>query len=87
MRVKGKAVVDVEITPFELVSALREKIYSKLNLPGEEGRVFVKGGRWVQEKTVYTTHSFEIEEDLGLAIEDDTDVFTAFHTLAEFLRD
>ena len=40
MRVKGKAVVDVEITPFELVSTLREKIYSKLNLPGEEGRVF-----------------------------------------------
>ena len=87
MRVKGKAVVDVEITPFELVSTLREKIYSKLNLPGEEGLVFVKGGRWVHEKTVYTTHSFEIEEDLGPAKDEDVEVFTAFYTLAEFLRD
>ena len=62
MRVKGKAVVDVEITPFELVSTLREKIYSKLNLPGEEGRGFVKGGRWVHEKTVYTTHSSRLRK-------------------------
>ena len=87
MRVKGKTVVDVEITPFELVSALREKIYCKLNLPGKEGRVFVKGGRWVHEKTVYTTHSFEIEEDLGPAKDEDVEVFTSFYTLAEFLRD
>ena len=87
MRVKGKIVGDVEVSLFELVSALREKVYSKLNLPGEEGRVFVKGGRWVHEKTVYTTHSFEIEEDLGPAKDEDVEVFTAFHTLAEFLRD
>jgi len=49
--------------------------------------VYVKDGRWVIEKSVYTTHSFELEEDLGLAIEDDTEVFTAFHTIAEFLKD
>ena len=30
------------------------------------------------EKSVYTTHSFEIEEDLGLAIEDDIEVFDSF---------
>ena len=88
MRVKGKTEVDVEITPQELVSALKEEVYSPLNLPKpREGRVYIKDGRFVHEKSVYTTHSFEIEEDLGLAIEDDTDVFTAFHTIAEFLRD
>jgi hypothetical protein len=31
--------------------------------------------------------AFEIEEDLGLAIEDDVEIFDAFHTIAEFLRD
>tara|TARA_R100000805_G_C3571433_1_gene77449 strand:+ start:556 stop:822 length:267 start_codon:yes stop_codon:yes gene_type:complete len=88
MRVKGKAVVDVEITPFELVKVLKEEVYSRLNFPRpNDGRVYIKDGRFVHEKSVYTTHSFEIEEDLGLAIEDDTEVFTALHTLAEFLRD
>ena len=88
MRVKGKTVVDVEITPQELVSALKEEVYSKMNFPKpNEGRIYIKDGRFVHEKSVYTTHSFEIEEDLGLAIEDDTEVFTAFHTLAEYLRD
>ena len=88
MRVKGKTVVDVEITPFELVKVLKEEVYSRLNFPRPtDGRVYIKDGRFVHEKSVYTTHSFEIEEDLGLAIEDDTEVFTAFHTLAEFLRD
>ena len=88
MRVKGKTVVDVEITPFELVKVLKEEVYSRLNFPRpNDGRVYIKDGRFVHEKSVYTTHSFEIEEDLGLAIEDDTEVFTALHTLAEFLRD
>ena len=88
MRVKGKTVVDVEITPFELVKVLKEEVYSRLNFPRpNDGRVYIKDGRFVHEKSVYTTHSFEIEEDLGLAIEDDTEVFTAFHTLAEFLKD
>ena len=88
MRVNGKVDVDVEITPTELVSALKSEVYARLNFPGpKEGRVYVKDGRWVIEKTAYTTHSFEIEEDLGLAIEEDVEVFDAFHTIAEFLRD
>ena len=88
MRVKGKTDVDVEITPQELVSALKAEVYSRLNLPNpRQGRVYVKDGRWEIQKSVHTTHSFEIEEVLGLAIEDDTEVFTAFHTIAEFLRD
>jgi len=88
MRVRGKTDVDVEITRKELVSALKEEVYAAMNLPNpRQGRVYIKDGRWVIEKSVHTTHAFEIEEDLGLAIEDDTEVFTAFHTLAEFLRD
>ncbi len=88
MRVKGKTAVEVEIDPKELVKVLKDEVYSRLNFPRpNEGRVYIKDGRFVHEKSVYTSHSFEIEEDLGLAIEDDTEVFTAFHTLAEFLRD
>jgi|TARA_R110001583_G_scaffold24503_4_gene89436 hypothetical protein len=88
MRVKGKAEVDVEISPKELVKALKEEVYSRLNFPSpNKGRVYIKDERFVHEKSVYTTHSFEIEEDLGAAIEDDIEVFDAFHTIAEFLRD
>ena len=88
MRVKGKTAVEVEIDPRELIKVLKEEVYSRMNFPRpNEGRVYIKDGRFVHEKSVYTTHSFEIEEDLGLAIEDDEEVFTALHTLAEFLRD
>ena len=88
MRVKGKTAVEVEIDHKELVKALKEEVYSRLNFPSpNEGRVYIKDGRFVHEKSVYTTHSFEIEEDLRIVIEDDEEVFTAFHTLAEFLRD
>jgi len=88
MRVQGKTNIHVEITSKELISALKEEVYAALNLPNpRQGRVYIKDGRWVIEKSVHTTHAFEIEEDLGLAIEDDTEVFTAFHTIAEFLRD
>ena len=88
MRVKGKTAVEVEIDPRELVKVLKEEVYSRLNFPSpKEGRVYIKDDRFVHEKSVYTTHSFEIEEDLGLAIEDDEEVFTAFHTIAEFLKD
>ena len=88
MRVKGKAEVDVEISPKELVKALKEEVYSRLNFPSpNDGRVYIKDERFVHKKSVYTTHSFELEEDLGLAIEDDVEVFDAFHTIAEFLRD
>ena len=88
MRVKGKTAVEVEIDPRELVKILKEEVYSRMNFPRpNEGWVYIKDGRFVHEKSVYTTHSFEIEEDLGLAIEDDEEVFTAFHTIAEFLKD
>ena len=92
MRVKGKTDVDVEIAPEELVLALKDEVYERLELPSpKEGRVFVKDDYgttgWAIQKTVHTTHSFEIEENLGPAGEEDVEVFTAFHTIAEFLKD
>jgi len=88
MQIKGKADVNVEVITKDLVSALKEEVYSRLNLPNpKQGRVYVKDGRWEIQKTVHTSHSFEIEEDLGLAIDDDVEVFTSFHTIAEFLKD
>ena len=88
MRVKGKVDADVEITTSELVSALKKEVYATLNLPSpKQGRVFVKDGNWAIQKNVYTSHSFTIDEDLGPAMEEDIEVFTAFHTIAEFLRD
>jgi len=88
MRVKGKTAVEVEIDPRELVKVLKEEVYSRLNFPSpKEGRVYIKDDRFVHEKSVYTTHSFEIEEDLRPVIQDDEEVFTAFYTIAEFLKD
>jgi len=92
MRIKGKTDVDVEIAPKELVSALKDEVYERLELPNpKEGRVFVKDDYgmtgWAIQKTVHTTHSFEIEENLGPACEDAVEVFTALHTIAEFLKD
>jgi|TARA_R100000995_G_C3475206_1_gene120548 hypothetical protein len=88
MVVKGKADVNVEITANELVSALKDVVYSKLKLPKPvEGRVYVKKDRWEIQTTAHTTHSFEMEEDLGPADNDDVQVFVAFHTIAEFLKD
>ncbi len=88
MRVNGKVDVDVEITTKELVSALKSEVYERLGLPNpKQGRVYVKDGRWEVQTIAHTTHSFGIEEDLGLAIEDDVEVFDAFHTIAELLKD
>jgi len=88
MVVKGKTDIDVEITPRELISALKEEVYSKLKLPKPiEGKVYVKGDRWEIKTMAHTTHSFEMEEDLGPANNDDVHVFVAFHTIAEFLKD
>jgi len=92
MRVNGKVDVDVEITAKELASALKSEVYERLGLPSPtQGRVLVKDdygkSGWVIQKIAHTTHSFEIEENLGPATEEDVEVFEAFHTLAEFLRD
>ena len=88
MRVNGKVDVDVVITPTELVSALKSEVYERLGLPNpKQGRVYVKDGRWEVQTIAHTTHSFEIEENLGPATEEAVEVFEAFHTLAELLRD
>ena len=92
MRVNGKVDVNVEITPKELVSALKDEVYNRLELPNpKHGRVYVKDDygvkRWMIEKVAHTSHSFEIEETLGPACEEAVEVFTAFYTMAEFLKD
>tara|TARA_R100000234_G_C4979653_1_gene170172 strand:- start:288 stop:566 length:279 start_codon:yes stop_codon:yes gene_type:complete len=92
MRVKGKTDITVDISSKELVSTLKDEVYGKLKLPNSESSsVYVKNDdgvdRWMIEKTAYTSHSFQIEETLGPAEEEDVEVFTAFHTIAEFLRD
>ena len=88
MRVNGKVDVDVEITTKELVSVLKSEVYARLGLPNpKQGRVYVKDGRWEIQMIAHTTHSFEIEENLGPATEEAVEVFTAFHTIAELLKD
>jgi len=92
MRVKGKTDITVDISSKELVSTLKDEVYGKLKLPNSESSsVYVKDDhgvdRWMIEKTAYTSHSFQIEETLGPAEQGDVEVFTAFHTIAEFLRD
>ena len=48
MRVKGKTAVEVEIDPRELVKALKEEVYSRMNFPKpNEGRIYLKDGRFV----------------------------------------
>jgi len=88
MQIKGKADVNVEVATRDLVSALKSEVYARLGLPNpKQGRVYAKDGRWEIQMVAHTTHSFELEEDLGPAIEEDVEVFTAFHTIAELLKD
>jgi len=88
MQIKGKTAVNVEVDTKDIVSALKSEVYERLGLPNpKQGRVYVKDDRWEIQRTVHTSHSFEIEENLGPAIEEDVEVFIAFHTIAEFLKD
>ena len=88
MQIKGKTDVNVEVDTKALVLALKSEVYERLGLPNpKQGRVYVKDDRWEIQRTVHTSHSFEIEENLGPATEEDVEVFTAFHTIAELLKD
>ena len=88
MVVNGKASISVDISNSELADAVKSAVYEKLELPSMLfGDVYLKDNRWVMKKVVATSHSFEIEEDLGEATQDQIEVFTAYHTLAEFLKD
>ena len=88
MQIKGKADVNVQVSTKDLVSALQNEVYVRLGLPNpKQGRVFVKDNKWVQQSIAHTTHSFEVEEELRPAEEKDVEVFVAFHTIAELLRD
>jgi|TARA_R110002012_G_scaffold289788_3_gene483108 hypothetical protein len=88
MVVNGKANINVDISNSELVDAVKSAVYEKLDIPSMLfGDVYLKNNRWVINKVVATSHSFEMEEDFGEATQDQIEVFTAYHTLAEFLKD
>tara|TARA_R110000824_G_scaffold77656_2_gene196337 strand:- start:414 stop:683 length:270 start_codon:yes stop_codon:yes gene_type:complete len=89
MQIKGTAAVNVEVTSKELVVALKGPVYKKLNLPYREdsGDVFVKDNKWVEEVSAHTSHAFEFLKVVGPAKEEDVEVFEAYHTLVEFLKD
>tara|TARA_R110002012_G_scaffold270893_2_gene456045 strand:- start:1522 stop:1791 length:270 start_codon:yes stop_codon:yes gene_type:complete len=89
MQIKGKTDVNVEISSKDLVLALKSLVYKKLNLPYKEdcGHVFVKNNKWVEEISAHTSHAFEFLDVIGPAKEEDVEVFEAYHTLVEFLKD
>tara|TARA_R110000787_G_scaffold260954_1_gene366245 strand:- start:2734 stop:3003 length:270 start_codon:yes stop_codon:yes gene_type:complete len=89
MQIKGTADVNVEVRSKDLVLALKGPVYKKLNLPCREdsGDVFVKDSKWVEEVRAHTSHAFEFVKAIGPAREEDVEVFEAYHTLVEFLKD
>ena len=89
MQIKGKADVNVEVGCKDLVLALKSLVYKKLNLPykKDRGHVFVKDNKWVEKVSAHTSHAFEYDKVIGPAKEEDVEVFVAYHTLVEFLKD
>ena len=43
--------------------------------------------KWVEEISAHTSHAFEFVKAIGPAREEDVEVFEAYHTLVEFLKD
>ena len=89
MQIKGKADVNVEVSSRDLVLALKSLVYKKLNLPykKDRGHIFVKDNKWVEEVSAHTSHAFKYDKAIGPAKEEDVEVFVAYHTLVEFLKD
>ena len=89
MQIKGKADVNVEVSREDLVLALKSLVYKKLNLPykKDRGRVFVMDNKWVEEVSAHTSHAFKYDKSIGPAKEEEVEVFVAYHTLVEFLKD
>tara|TARA_R100000742_G_C4197676_1_gene27757 strand:+ start:290 stop:574 length:285 start_codon:yes stop_codon:yes gene_type:complete len=93
MEINGKADIKVDVSLKDILNAIEIKVHKKLKLPHpDEGKVSampVEDGNWLWkiEKTVNTSHSFEIEETLGSADQEDLEIFSAYHTLRFFLKD
>tara|TARA_R100000005_G_C4959661_1_gene176865 strand:- start:838 stop:1122 length:285 start_codon:yes stop_codon:yes gene_type:complete len=93
MEINGKTDVKVEVSFKDILNSLEVEVHKKLKLPHpNEGKVTAEvhedgNSRWVIEKNVNTSHSFQLNESLGPADEEDIEIFQAYHTLRFFLKD
>ena len=93
MELIGKADVKVDVSFKDILNTLEVEVHKKLKLPHpNEGKVTAElhedgNGRWIIEKNVNTSHSFQLEESLGPADDEDIEIFQAYHTLRFFLKD
>jgi hypothetical protein len=93
MELIGKADVKVDVSLKDVLNTIEAEVHKKLKLPHpNEGKVTAElhedgNGRWIIEKNVNTSHSFQLEESLGPADDEDIEIFQAYHTLRFFLKD
>tara|TARA_R100000664_G_C2754784_1_gene142425 strand:- start:473 stop:757 length:285 start_codon:yes stop_codon:yes gene_type:complete len=93
MELIGKADVKVDVSFKDILNTLEVEVHKKLKLPHpNEGKVTAElhddgNSRWIIEKDVNTSHSFQLKESLGPVDEEDIEIFQAYHTLRFFLKD
>ena len=89
MELIGKTDVKVDVSLKDVLNTIEAEVHKKLKLPHpNEGKVTAElHGRWIIEKNVNTSHSFQLEESLGPADDEDIEIFQAYHTLRFFLKD
>tara|TARA_R100000152_G_scaffold19926_1_gene12620 strand:- start:2106 stop:2390 length:285 start_codon:yes stop_codon:yes gene_type:complete len=93
MELIGKTDVKVDVSLKDVLNTIEAEVHKKLKLPHpNEGKVTAElhedgNGRWIIEKNVNTSHSFQLEESLGPADDEDIEIFQAYHTLRFFLKD
>ena len=93
MKLAGKTDVNVDVSLHDILNTIEVEVHKKLNLPHpNEGKVTAElqddgNSRWIIEKDVNTSHSFQLEESLGPADDEDIEIFQAYHTLRFFLKD
>tara|TARA_R100000234_G_C5001881_1_gene180679 strand:- start:1504 stop:1788 length:285 start_codon:yes stop_codon:yes gene_type:complete len=93
MELIGKADVKVDVSFKDILNTLEVEVHKKLKLPHpNEGKVTANphhdgNWRWNIKKDVNTSHSFQLEESLGPADDEDIEIFQAYHTLRFFLKD
>ena len=93
MKLAGKTDVNVDVSLHDILNTIEVEVHKKLKLPHpNQGKVTAElhddgNGRWIIEKDVNTSHSFQLEESLGSADAEDIEIFQAYHTLRFFLKD
>ena len=93
MKLIGKTNVEVNVSLKDVLNTIEVEVHKKLKLPHpDEGEVTANphhdgNWRWNIKKDVNTSHSFQLEENLGPADSEDIEIFQAYHTLRLFLKD